>query len=72
MEKKELVIKVSKKIKANKKINDLFRALYQVLGNKIYLRELEVALKKKDFELPPEVSGLLDYLIRDLHHLKDK
>jgi len=52
----------------NPAVQDLIRALAQSVGNKVYLRDLEVLLDK--IEMSRVEQEVLYYLIRDLRSLK--
>lgn len=49
-------------------IHQLMRSLYQSIGNKRYLHDLEIFLSK--LELSPEEAQTLCYLSRDIENLK--
>ena len=51
-------------------MNELMRALYQLLGNKRYLNDLEKILER--LELTPHERGTMQYLQNDLKQLENE
>lgn len=51
-------------------IKNLMRVLFQRLGNKRYLYDLEILLEKYLNNLQPDELQTINYLIQDLHFLK--
>lgn len=62
---KELIQPV---VEGNPAIQDLIRALAQAVGNKVYLRDLEVLLNK--IEMDRREQETVYHLVRDLKGLK--
>ena len=51
-------------------MEDLIKTLYQVVGNKRYMHDIEKYLKR--IEITPKEKHTLRYLIADLKELKQK
>ena len=66
---KEIKVGESQVVAArNPAVEDLIRALAQTVGNKVYLRDLEVLLNK--IEMNHAEQETIYYLVRDLKFLK--
>jgi len=54
----------------NDQVENLIRALYQAVGNKVYMRDMERLLREKLKDADPNAKQAMRFLAADLNQLQ--